>query len=494
MLFMGIDIGTTNVKMALYDRQGTKAVGSQFATPTVSPRPGWFEFEPDELWSRLSEEAARLLGPGGRGKEVVSVAVSSQGETGLLVDRDNRPLTNMLAWYDNRTLPYMKAWESRISEQELFRITGLQLHYIPSLPKLEWLRDHSPEAYGQADRWHCVSDYVTRKICGVAAMDYSIASRTMAFDVGKGEWSSRLLELAGIREDLMPPLLPAGTPLGNVLPEVAERWGLPPDAQAAVGGHDHPCGCIGLGANRGDMVIASIGTTESVCLFREQAGLTDSPPGYQVGRHVYPDAYYWLGGIPAGGETIDWAIRMLLRKEPDTDSYAEFIELAGASPPGSNGILFLPQLKGCVTPVVDPGARGGFWGLGIDSSRGDLCRAVMEGLAYEFRFVLEQTDMDVRSITAFGGGAKNSLWMQIKADVLNKEVRSLDIEDTATFGAAYLAGLAVGEFDDRQGFTARVKETFRPDPANAGLYEKEYLNRYKLLYGLQKRLRDETAD
>lgn len=486
MIFLGMDIGTTNVKIDLYDEKGNKVAGKQFRTPRVSPQPNWFEYEPDTLWNKLSGEVASLLAEDGLGLRVVSLAVSSQGETGLLVDADNNPLTPMIAWYDKRTLPLMQAWENRISADELFRMTGLQPHYIPSLPKLEWIRDHWPEAYAQADKWHCVSDYITRKICGVPAMDYSLASRTMAFDVERGNWSDKLLELAGIRPTLMPPLLPAGTPLGQALPEVAAAWGLSPTATIAVGAHDHPCGCGGLGADRGDLVVASIGTTESVCLYRETAGLDRAPTGYTVGRHALPGAYYWLGGIPSGGETIDWAIRTLLGAEPDADSYAEFARLAADSPPGSNGVLFLPQLKGRVTPIVDPGSRGGFWGLGIGTGREELCRAVIEGLAFEFRLVLEQAGKETGSVIAMGGGTKNALWMQCKADVLNTEVRVLDVEDSATFGAAMLGARAVGRGAIAEGRRPRVKRAFAPDAAVAAVYDRIYERQYKTLYRMQK--------
>lgn len=486
MLFMGIDIGTTNVKISLYNEQGKRITGSQFNTPRISPQADWYEYEPEVLWDELSKSVALLLAEGGRGNKVASIAISSQAETGLLVDQDNRPLTNMIAWYDKRTIEYLERWEERISAEELFRITGLQLHYIPSLLKLEWIKDHLPDVYHKADRWHCVSDYITRKLCGVQAMDYSLASRTMAFDVEKGQWSEKLLALAGIRPELLPPLLPAGTLLGNVLSEVAAAWGIHSEAKVAVGGHDHPCGCIGLGANQSNRVITSIGTTESVCLFREMAGLEQSPVGYTVGRHVYPDVYYWLGGIPSGGETIDWAIRLLLHKEPDPESYAEFIRLAEASVPGSHGVLFLPQLKGSVTPVMDPDSTGGFWGLRINTRREDLCRAVIEGLSFEFRLVLEQAGMNVNAIIAMGGGSKNTFWMQCKANVLNMEVRTLDMEDTVTFGAALLGGQAAQKLDDQTSFTAKAKRTFYPEATEYRIYEEIYQKKYKRLYGLQK--------
>jgi xylulokinase len=486
MLFMGVDLGTTNVKISLYNNQGISIASSQFHTPVMFPSPGWAEYEPDTLWGILSEEVALLLGELDRGQQVVSLSISSQAETGLLVDRNNLPLTKMITWYDNRTVALAKAWEQRISAEELFHITGLKLHYIHSLLKLEWIRDHWPDEYEKADKWHCMSDYITRKICGEAAMDYSLASRTMAFDIERKEWSQKMLQLAGIRPELMPPLKQAGTLLGKVLPEVAVQWRINPEAKVAVGGFDHMCGCIGLNANRNETIVASIGTTESVCLYRENAGLTISPKGYTVGRHVFPEAFYWLGGMPAGGETIDWAIRMLLRREPDAESYSEFISLAESSAPGSNGILFLPHLKGCITPVIDPDSRGSFWGLHIKTKREDLCRAVIEGLTYEFRFVLEQTAMEVSSIVAIGGGAKNSCWMQCKADVLNTEIRTIEMDDTVTFGAALLGGQAAGTLGREHSFRIKEKKTFRPDPIASRMYEEIYQKKYKLLYEVQK--------
>mgnify|MGYP001363865506 CR=1 FL=1 len=485
MYFMGIDLGTTNVKIALYDGRGNRVAGSRFHTPHHSPLRGWVEYDPAELWDRLSDEISSLMSESGLGKDVAALAVSSQAETGLFVGKRNEPLSNMIVWHDRRTEPLLARWEERMPGGEVFRITGLTPHYIYSLLKMEWMRDHWAETYRQAARWHCMSDYFTWKICGVAAMDYSIASRTMALDIEAGTWSERMFSLAGIRPDLMPPLKEAGTLLGEVLPEVVERWKINPGAKVAVGGHDHPCGCFGLQADREEVVVASIGTTESVCLYRDRAALDQAPAGYTVGRHVFPGAYYWIGGIPSGGETIDWAIRVLMHREPGPESYAEFAELASKSPPGSNGVLFLPHLKGCVTPVVDPHSRGGFWGLGIHHRREDLCRAVLEGLGYEFRYVLELAGADPDAIIAIGGGTRNDLWMRCKADILNLPIQIMEVEDAVTLGAAKLAAKAAGMLDLNK-FSIKVRHTVKPDPEAHLLYDSIYRNLYKRLYSLQK--------
>jgi xylulokinase len=486
LLFLGIDIGTTNCKLTLRDSEGRPVDSASFPSPAEYTKEGWVQYDPHRLWRSLTEHAARLLSPDGRGSRVRGICVSSQGESGLLVDKQNDPLTPIMVWHDERTLELADQWKSRISADELFAITGLELQHIHSLIRLEWLKIHEPEAYRKARRWHCLSDYIALRLCGVAAMDYSIASRTMAFDIRNKRWIPRLFDLAGIRMELMPPLVPSGTVLARVLPEIREKWGVHPDAVVVAGGFDHMVGCAGLDAGDPEQVVASVGTTEAVCLYVPEP-ITEirRRNGYTIGRHVMGNAYYQLGSMPSGGETIEWAIRTLLRREADEDGYREFQRLAASSPPGSNGVFFLPHLKGCVIPEVDQQSRGGFWGLSLRTTTADLCRAVMEGICFEFRHVLEQgTDVRIDSVVAIGGGTKNEIWMQCKADVLNATVIVYDESDVVPFGAAKLAARACGVPMDQSAFKLSIKRVYTP--SQHAEYDRIYHQVYKSLYERQK--------
>lgn len=486
MLYLGIDLGTTNCKISLYDEIGNLVDYTKFPTPAYSPQKGWAEYDPDKLWELLTKHVAELTKVNQRGLKIEAVSISSQGESGLLVDQANEPLTPLIAWYDERTLPLVDEWKKRISVAELYEITGLEIQHIYSLLKVEWLKEYKTAVYNKADKWHCMSDYFARKLSGVTSIDYSLASRTMAFDIHQLKWSERLLNLAGISSELFPDVSPSGKILGKVLPRITHLWGINPEAVVVTGGFDHMVGCAGLGVNRPDVIVASIGTTESVCLYQQTLAEENINNGYTIGRHVLPDAYYQLGSIPSGGETIEWAIKALLNKKATAENYLEFISMVKKSPVGSNGVLFLPHLKGCVVPEFDQESKGSFWGLSINTRIEDLCRAVVEGICYEFRLVLEYAQKeDIHKVIAIGGGTNNSIWMECKADILGKRVEVINDKDVVPFGAAVLGANATGRKINNKSLTDN-STIYEPNDLNHKYYDTIYKKVYKTLYKRQQ--------
>ena len=484
MLLLGIDLGTTNCKIALYDENQKTIDRVQFGTPTIFLESGWVEYDIEMLWTQLSQYISKMMKFDYRGEKIKGIAISSQGESGLLVDIEMRPLMNAIAWYDSRTQGIMEEWKTKIDKEELYEITGLELNYIHSILKIQWVKENRPEIYNKASKWHCLSDYVMLKICGTGVMDYSLASRTMAFDIQKKEWSRRILDIAGVSSSLLPKVLPAGRLVDVIREDIAQEWGITSQAVIATGGFDHMCGCLGVGANTSMQVVDSIGTTESVCLYRNQMDFS-SKNGYTWGCHVFPNIYYQLGGMPSGGNTIEWAIKVLLKRDISDESFEEFLCESEKSTAGSGGVIFLPHLNGCVTPIVDPNSKGGFWGITTKTTTSDLCRAVIEGLCYEFKWVLESAAGDIiQNVVAMGGGARNRIWMQYKADILNVPVETKDIEDAVTLGAALLAGKAAGLYDDTafQFLQFTTKEIYYPNEENHKIYQNIYENTYKKLY------------
>ncbi|WP_462410438.1 FGGY-family carbohydrate kinase [Neobacillus sp. Marseille-QA0830] len=487
MLYLGIDLGTTNCKISLFDEIGDLVDYAHFPTPSNFPHKGWAEYDPDHLWELLTKSIRELLKIENRGLEVATVGFSSQGESGLLVDQANKPLTPIIAWYDTRTLKLVDQWRELIPTEELYEITGLEVQHIYSLLKIQWLKDNESNVYQKADKWHCLSDYFARKISGVASMDYSLASRTMAFDIQKLVWSERLIKLAGVDRQLFPEVYPSGQILGKILPEISTIWGINPGTVVVTGGFDHMVGCAGLDAKQSNVIVASIGTTESVCLFQETFGDTRHNNGYTLGRHVLPNAYYKLGSMPSGGETIDWAIKVILNKDPNPETYLEFTNLVNKSSVGSNGVLFLPHIKGCVIPEVNQESKGSFWGLSINSRTEDLCRAVVEGICYEFRLVLEYAQQgNIEKVIAMGGGTKNSPWMQCKADILGIRIEAIDDKDLVPFGAAALGAKAIGREIVSGNLEIIKKKIYEPNEINHKYYNRVYQKVYKTLYKRQQ--------
>ena len=489
MLLLGIDLGTTNCKVCVYDFQGKYIDGFSFRAPTNFPFKGWAEYNPNEMWGNLLSGIKELILRTRTYGEIKSLSISSQSESGLLLNKVGEPLTPIIVWHDERTIEILKWWEQNISKEELYATTGLTLNFIYSLLKIQWLKENKPDVFKKAYSWMCMPDYFLYLLCGKKTIDYSTASRTMAFDIVHCNWSKSLLNMSNISEQLLSKPVPSGTALGTILPSISSESGLDRNAVVCAGGHDHMCGSLAVGMITPERIVASIGTTESVCALsfnypKDTEKLRNS--GYTIGRYVIPELYYLLGGMPSGGLTIEWAIKTLLGRKINIESYKKFITLCNQAKLGSSNLLFLPHLRGCVTPKIDPKARGAFVGLSSEHLQADLCRSVIEGLSYEFRLVLESMTGNLPvTIKAIGGGVKNKFWMQTKADILGIPIAIPKIKNATTLGAAILAGIGAGIYQSVPHALKNIQfseELVEPNLINYNFYNEVYEQRYKNLY------------
>ncbi len=485
-LLVGIDVGTTNIKAIVFDCRGRIVAAAGAPTPTHVPRPSWAFYRPDELWECTTTALRRAVAGVDDPRRIVGVAAASIGETGFPIDAQGIATYDGIAWFDKRTEPQARLLDERIGHARLFASSGLSLQPIFSLCKILWLRDNEPEAYGRAVRWLNTADYIAFRLCGVAATDYSLASRTLALDLQARRWNEPLLAEVGVKPDFMAPLAGSGTARGPVLAEVAAQTGLPPTALVAAGGHDHVCGALAVGVVEPGAVLNSVGTAEALFVAVD-APLADPEmgvQGYTQGAHV-TGGYYALGGLYTSGACAAWFAQTSGGADLETLT-AE----AEQAPPGSLGVLFLPTLRLANPPYDDPKARGAFVGLSTDATRGVLFRAVLEGLEYEMRASLEPLlrhagVQQVRRFVAIGGGTRSRLRTQIKASVLNRPVQVANVEEATALGAAVLGGLAAGVYRDAADALAQldygVTET-PPDPIQAALYEEIYRQGHRRLY------------
>jgi xylulokinase len=246
-IFLGLDLGTTNCKVLAVDADGQPVAGASLPTPVQSGNSeagsGAPEFDAEALWQVSAGLLRQVVEALPHGRRVVAVAVASMGEAGVLVDEAGRSLAPVMTWHDRRTLPWVAWWRQRISPASLYEITGLPLDHIYSANKLLWLRQQSPQAFGRARHWLCLADWITFRLTGLATTSYSLASRTMLFDLRTRTWSDELLQLAGLPAALMPPALPSGEIAGTITAEVSRVTGLSSGMPVVIGGHDHICAC-----------------------------------------------------------------------------------------------------------------------------------------------------------------------------------------------------------------------------------------------------------
>lgn len=475
-LLLGIDIGTTNCKAIIFEPDGRAVSAASAPTPVAHPRPGWAEHDPELLWQAVAGTIRRALAAVDP-SSVVGVGITSVGEAGVLLDRLGMPLCPIIAWHDGRTVPQHRRWLAECDPVAANAITGMPSEPIYTAYKLLWLRDNDPEAYSTATRWLHVADYIAFRLCGAQACDYSLASRTMLLDLRTRQWSDTLVEAAGLRRELLPELLQAGTALGRVTPIASAETGLTTHTMVAHGGHDHICGAFAAGVSQTGMCLDSLGTAEAVFLPLEALPPEDIllRSGCSFGAHVARDSYYTLDGLWSGGGAIAWARALLLEHGLAAGAAAfDAIErLAAQAPPGSQGVLFLPRLAG--------GERGAFVGLTTGTGPAALARSVYEGLAFAWRQHLEQIEsalgLRAGTIRLIGGGTHSALWVQTKADVLGRALDLLAIEESVALGAALFGGLAAGLFRSEADALANIHQEARSiafDPERADFYDRRY--------------------
>lgn len=491
---IGIDAGTTNLKVILFDLGGNIVSSASSPTPTLVE--GRFSyFLPDKIWEiirgLIKKVSSEVKG------NVASIAVTSVAESMVPIGENDEILFPAIAWYDERTVEQMEWLLERIDPQTLYSITGLRVQPIYGINKILWMKKYKEDVYKRAKIWLPVSDFIAYMLSGEIATDYSQASRIMAFDLNTLKWSSKILEKAEIPMDILPKPLPSGTPLGKV--KNPSELGLNPNTIVAVGGHDHVCGAFINGCFRKSIGLDSMGTAESFQIS------TDKPPlnlevkeraDITVGAHVAKNKYYMHVAIPFSGGLIEWTAKLMqalgdTEKNTSKNLFDQFSSLAENAPVGSNGLFCVPHFLGSTVPKRDPQARGVFLGLKRDHNPSDLARSVLEGLSFEARLAFNTLEdfEPINKIIGIGGGSKNLTWLKIKATVIDKIIEVPQVTEGTAMGAAFLGALGAGLFkneDEIVDRTYKVKMTVEPDknlsPIYRELFEKIYT---KIFYATQ---------
>lgn len=486
-LLIGLDIGSTNVKAVAYEPDGRTVARASVPTVTHYPKPTWAYFKPEELWSSAVTVIRNVTGQLDDPHRIAGIAVASMAEAGVPLDLSGEPTYDAIAWFDRRTIPQRDWLDRQIGEDVLFARTGLSLQPIWSLCKLLWIKENEPEAWRRTVRWLNIADFIAYRLSGEAATDWSLASRTLAFDIRRQTWDSDILTSAGVPTTFLAPAVPSGIRIGSITSEAAVATGLPKGAAVAAGGHDHVCGALAAGVVERGQILDSMGTAEA--LFVALDAPLSNPElgrlGYTQGAHVAAGNYYVNGGVYTSGASVQW-----LRAALGGIDHDEFAAEAESIPPGSLGATFIPHLRLANAPNVDARGRAAFVGLTSDATRGTLTRAVLEGLAYEGRATLEPLLgfaglPAMPAISVIGGGAKNDLLLQIKAAVMKTTLHVLDVEEATALGAAILAGLAAGVYRDVTHALATIRRqptVVPPEPVAAAFYDTYFRDVYQHLY------------
>lgn len=480
---IGIDAGTTSVRVGAFAPDGRLLALARCPTPTDRPRPGWAEHDADALWQGAAAALREVVAALPSDVRVAGVAPASVGEAGLPVDGTGRALRPIIAWFDTRAVAYVRRWEELVSAARLYAVSGMTMDGLFGVNKMMWVKDHEPEVWARTAAWLSTEDWLLLCLTGQPATDYSVASRTLLFDRDRGVWSEELLAAAGLGLSLMPPAGQAGTLLAGLSAEAAAVTGLPVGTPVVLGGHDHLCASFVARGGR-LLPIDSTGTAEALV-----TPATEPPPGdpglaahVNCYRDVEPGRLVLLASVAFAGGLIDWLRRQVFRLgEEEPDPYGRMMAEV-TSPWRPNGLLCFPEFGRGASPRWDPaGARGAFVGFHQGHHRGDLVQAALEATCFSLRhnlaWVEEHLGVRVERVRALGGAVRNPLWVQMKADLTEREIEVIDLPEAAALGAAVLAGVGAGVYPSHAAGAAAVVPTgrlVRPDPQRGEAYRRLY--------------------
>ena len=489
MKIAGLDIGTTGCKLTVFDEKGNY-LGKAYRDYPVRRQVSGHEIDlstlMESVYAVISEMASQYHDIGG-------IGVTSFGESFVMVDGSGTPLHNVMLYTDPRGQEECKELTDIVGEDTIIRITGLRPHEMYSISKMMWIRRHYPEVYAKAKKIHLIGDFVVCHLTGNAQIDYSLASRTMAFDINTLTWSREIFDAAGIDAALMSTPVPTGSSAGSITEEAAEKTGLDRECIIVSVSHDQVAAAVGAGVFDSSTAVDGAGTVECLTPVYDQMPDTDvmSRGNFSVVPYVVPGKYVAYAFSYTGGALIQWCVETIARKEKELAqesgiSVNEYLERAyGKDEP--SGILVLPHFAGAATPYMDTGSKGAILGLTTASTAADIYRACMEGVVYEMRLnydALSGSGIRFEKLNATGGGARSECWMQMKADVLDLPITALKTVDAGTVGSAMLTGIAVGLFkdlNDAAGKMVQEMKTYYPRKDMHDKYIKIY-DRYKGVY------------
>lgn len=492
---LGIDVGSTNLKAVLFDTGGRVVAKGEVPTECFHPdpaHPDWAVWQPEQIWSGIAQ-SVRAVTASAVGGEILGVTVTGMGMDGVPIDKAGKWLYPFISWHCPRTAPQLAWWLEHIGADEQFARGGNQLWTFNTALRLRWMREHEPAILDKTHKWLLIEDFVNFMLCGETATDYSMASTTLLFDQRTRRWNDDFLRRSGIDRSLLCDPQPAGTLIGRVHGAAAEITGLKKGTPVVLGGHDYCCGCLPTGAFEPGVLLDVLGTWEMVVSALREPVLTPEVQrmGVLVDSHVARGRYAVMGATVAA-DMLEWFKREIGAPapggEPGASEWTRLIDLASQSPVGSNGVFFLPHMSGSFCPVLDPASAGAFVGLRNIAGRGDLFRAVIEGLNYQFLEIVRAFESGLgvsnERIVAIGGPTKNRLLMQGKADVTGLVVEVPDMEEAVPLGAALLAGIGTGVYRDEQDAFSQVYRpgtSYGPDPQAHDRYRELYA-RYEALY------------
>ena len=484
MYYIGVDLGTSAVKLLLMESDGTIANIVSEDYPISFPHPGWSEQNPEDWWKAVQKGIRELLKDHDSSK-VAGISFGGQMHGLVVLDKKDNVIRPAILWNDGRTQKETDYLNTVIGKDKLSDYCANIAFAGFTAPKILWMKANEPDNFARIDKIMLPKDYIAYKLSGVHCTDVSDASGMLLFDVRNKKWSHEMCEICGISENMLAEIFESYDTVGCIKSDVAESLGLRPDVRIAAGAGDNAAAAVGTGTVGDGMCNISLGTSGTIFI---------SSHDFRVDKfnsiHAFAHAdghYHLMGCMLSAASCKAWFINDIL----ETNDFKFEESKIPDEMLGRNNIFFMPYLMGERCPYNDPGARAAFIGMSMDSTRTDMLQAVMEGISFGIRDSFEiarSLGIDIRRTKICGGGSKGDLSKKMMADILNIDVDVPENEQGPSMGGAMLAAVACGEYssvEDAAEKIVKIRTTVHPDPETAARYEEKYA-RYRKLYPLLK--------
>ena len=499
MSLLGIDVGTSGCKAAVFSEDGRLLGLAYEEYDYLRPQPGWAELETTRVWQQVKRTIRQAVADA-KGDPIKALCVSSLGETVVPVTTDRKILGPALLNFDVRGEEYLDELRGLIPDEQLYQINGNTLGNQYSLTKLKWLKQYQPDLYQQTDIFLLWSGFVSFMLGADPKVDYSLANRTLLFDIERSDWSDEILELTQLDREKLPPTVPSGVVIGSVANAIAAELGLPVGIPIVSGGHDQCCNGIGCGVIAPGQAMYGMGTY--LCLMpvfgqRPEASAMIER-GLNTENHAVPGPYVSFL-YNQGGSMVKWFRNTFAgaeRRQAQTSGQDLYAALLSEMPEDLSRIMVLPHFAITGPPDFIADSCGVMAGLQLETSRGEILKGLIEAMTFYIRETFEGlpgAGIEVADFRAVGGGSKSDAWIQVSADILGRPFVRPKINEAGVLGAAILAGVGCGVFPSLEvGVETMVQldRTFDPDPKKQSLYSERFAKYQRLWPLIADYLRD----
>jgi len=492
---IGVDLGTSAVKILLVNQKGEVYKEVSKSYPLIIEKSGYSEQNPEEWVEKTKAGLTELIEQfDGDVNDIEGMSFSGQMHGLVLLNQEHKVLRNAILWNDTRTTKQCEEIYEVVGKQQLLEITKNPALEGFTLPKILWVKENEPELFEQSSVFMLPKDYLRYRITGHIHMEYSDAAGTLLLNVAKREWSQEILTPFGLSPEFCPPLVESHDFVGTVTAEFAQATGLSEGTKVFAGGADNACGAIGSGILSEGKTLCSIGTSGVVLSYEERSDL-DFEGKVHYFNHGEENTFYTMGVTLAAGYSLSWFKDTFAKQE----AFDQFLEGVGEVPAGSNGLLFTPYIVGERTPHADSNIRGSFIGIDAAHERKTFARAVLEGITFSLHESIEifrNSGKTIDSIISIGGGAKNETWLQMQADIFNAKIEKLTSEQGPGMGAAMLAAYGCGWFHSLKECAEvfiQTAKTYHPIPENVETYKKLF-SIYQQVYAQTKTMNEQLRE